>query len=68
MAMSGNTKSRAYQICTNCVMDTTDPGIVFDERGMCDQCNGFYQKVLPNWHTDERGRRALDAIVERINR
>lgn len=24
---------RKYQICTNCVMDTTDPEITFDETG-----------------------------------
>ena len=28
----------------------------------------FYENVLPNWHTDERGRRELERIVERIKR
>lgn len=50
---------RPYQICTNCVMDTTDAKITFDSRGVCDHCNTFYKKVLPNWHTDERGEREL---------
>jgi len=57
---------RKYQVCTNCVMDTTDPGITFDDRGVCDQCNAFYQHVIPNWHTDERGWQALQAIVAKI--
>ena len=26
---------RNYQICSNCVMDTTDSEISFDERGFC---------------------------------
>ena len=55
-----------YQICTNCVMDTTDSVITFDEDGVCDHCNGFYRDILPNWHTDEAGRQALQKIVEKI--
>lgn len=47
-------------------MDTSDSRIAFDEEGVCDHCNTFRQHVLPNWHTDERGRRTLDAICRRI--
>ncbi|MBV9551134.1 MAG: N-acetyl sugar amidotransferase [Alphaproteobacteria bacterium] len=57
---------RPYQLCTNCVMDTTDSKIVFDEKGVCDHCNTFYRDVLPNWHTGERGQKELDALVARI--
>ncbi len=57
---------RHYQICTNCVMDTSDSRIVFDDRGVCDHCIDFYQNVLPNWHTDERGRQALENTVVKI--
>ncbi len=55
-----------YQICANCVMDTSDSKIVFDEKGVCDHCNTFYRHTLPNWHTDERGRQALQVLVEKI--
>lgn len=58
--------SRFYQICTNCVMDTSDTRIVFDEHGVCDHCNDFYKNVLPNWHTDERGKSELLKIVDKI--
>lgn len=47
-------------------MDTTDSKIVFDEKGVCDHCNTFYHHTLPNWHTDERGRQALQALVDQI--
>lgn len=57
-----------YQICTNCVMDTTDSKISFNEKGICDHCIDFYKNVLPKWHTDERGRVELEVIVERIKR
>lgn len=57
---------RQYQICTNCVMDTTDSKISFDESGVCDHCSDFYKHILPNWHTDEKGRIELQKIVEKI--
>ncbi len=59
---------REYQICTNCIMDTSDSKIVFDSHGVCDHCNSFYNEVKPNWHTDERGKQELDRIVEKIKR
>lgn len=59
-------KDRAYQVCTNCVMDTTDSAITFDENGFCDHCRDFEQNVKPNWHTDERGREQLVAIIEKV--
>ncbi|PKN70942.1 MAG: LPS biosynthesis protein [Deltaproteobacteria bacterium HGW-Deltaproteobacteria-12] len=55
-----------YQMCSNCIMDTTDPDITFDERGWCDYCRNYYENILPNWHTDERGAKYLDAVVRKI--
>lgn len=57
---------RQIQICTNCVMDTTDSKIVFDEKGVCDHCNTYYKDILPNWHTDERGNKKLTEIINKI--
>lgn len=37
---------RPYQICTNCVMDTSDSKIVFNEKGMCDFCVDFYENII----------------------
>jgi len=59
-------KKREYQVCTNCVMDTTDSKIQFDSRGYCDHCNNFYNNILPNWHPDEKGAHELEMIVEKI--
>ena len=55
-----------HMICSNCVMDTTDSQISFDEHGVCDHCNTFHSKVKPNWHTGERGRSELRMLVEKI--
>ncbi|MCS0807435.1 N-acetyl sugar amidotransferase [Massilia agilis] len=63
-----NQKSRPYAICSNCIMDTSDSKIVFDERGWCDYCNNYHAKIVPNWHPDERGAKELEAMVARIKR
>lgn len=49
-------------------MDTSDRGISFDAAGVCDHCRNFYQNILPNWHTDERGWQALQKIANKIRR
>lgn len=38
---------RPYQICTRCVMDTSDPLVTFDELGQCNLCTNFLEKRLP---------------------
>lgn len=63
---TGTPGSREYQICANCVMDTSDSLIQFDERGFCDHCNNFYDNIRPNWHPDDTGARELHKIVEQI--
>lgn len=49
-------------------MDTSDSKIIFDEKGVCDHCNDFYVNVKPNWHTDEKGRAEMEAVVEKIKK
>lgn len=55
-----------YQICTRCIMDTSDPHIEFDAAGVCNHCRNFDQNLRLHWHPDESGRRMLDSIVARI--
>jgi N-acetyl sugar amidotransferase len=55
-----------YQICANCIMDTSDPSITFDERGWCTYCNNYEQNIMPNWRTDERGEAELLKVADKI--
>ena len=57
-----------YQICSNCIMDTTDPDITFDERGWCDYCRNYYENILPNWHPDDQGEKELGKTAEKIRK
>ena len=34
-----------YQMCSYCVMDTSDPEIEFDENGVCNHCKGAKEKL-----------------------
>ena len=42
--------NRKYQICTNCVMDTTDEDIEFDEHGVCMRCNEYKERIETEWN------------------
>ena len=55
-----------YKICSNCVMDTSDPSIQFDDNGVCEYCRNFNSEIKPNWHTGDRGVAELAAIAENI--
>lgn len=58
----------SYQICSNCVMDTSDSRIVFDAHGVCDHCNGFKTHVLPDWQPNEVGKAKFRKVVDEIRR
>ena len=59
---------RDYQICTNCIMDTTDSSITFDEKGVCEYCQNYYNNILPNWHTDARGEQEIMKVMDKIKK
>lgn len=59
-------KHEIVKICSNCVMDTSDSKIEFDELGVCDHCNTFFNKTKPNWFNGERGQQELLRLVEKI--
>ena len=57
-----------YRVCSNCVMDTSDSRIVFDEKGVCDHCRNFYENIKPNWDTGDAGQSKLNELLARIKR
>ncbi|WP_256582038.1 MULTISPECIES: N-acetyl sugar amidotransferase [Pseudomonas] len=58
----------SYKICTRCIMDTSDPNIRFDDRGVCEYCQNFDDQILPNWHTDQRGEAELQRLAQLIKK
>lgn len=55
-----------YQICTQTIMDTSDPNIIFNEKGESDYYINFVNNIQPNWITDERGLEHLMRIAQKI--
>jgi len=39
-------QQRPYEICTRCVMDTSDPFIRFNAQGCCNHCTDFLERRL----------------------
>ncbi|MGD9601764.1 MAG: N-acetyl sugar amidotransferase [Gammaproteobacteria bacterium] len=59
-------RERPYRMCTRCVMDTTDPLIEFDEKGVCNHCHYFENNVKPNWFPDDEGAVRLQKMLEEV--
>lgn len=57
---------RAYQVCTRCVMDTTDPEIEFDEQGVCSHCRNFDTNVKPAWPSVDGDPVKLEAMIQAV--
>lgn len=58
---------REYKICNRCVMDTTDPDIVFDENGFCNHCTNAIKKLNEIYFIDPSvKKKRLDEIVNKI--
>jgi len=57
-----------YQICTNCIMDTSDINISFDDQGVCDNCHSFYEVIKPVWIPDERGTKYLNNEFSKVKK
>lgn len=56
----------AYQVCTRCVMDTSDPEISFDGNGVCNHCLEFDRIAGTEWLPGEAGKPHLDALLAEI--
>ena len=48
-----------YQVCSNCIMDTTDEEITFDDDGVCNHCIEFDTIASKGWYPNEEGERSL---------
>jgi N-acetyl sugar amidotransferase len=57
---------RPYQICTHCVMDTTDEQIQFNADGVCNHCVDFEMLQKPQILKGNDGKLALDAFVAQM--
>lgn len=50
-----------YQVCTRCIMDISDPEIVFDSQGVCNHCRDFDEQKIYLFDEDK-----LQSVAKRI--
>ena len=59
---------RRYQQCVRCVMDTTDPEIKFDDKGICNHCSEFLITREEVKSMRKSGPEHLEEILRKIKR
>ncbi|NTU89607.1 MAG: N-acetyl sugar amidotransferase, partial [Actinobacteria bacterium] len=52
-----------YQICTRCIMDTSDPDITFDENGVCNHCHAYDRLVEADGYKPGTSEKQLEDLV-----
>ncbi len=57
---------RKYQICTKCVMDTTDKEITFDNNGVCNHCTEYAERKKKLITDPIKREKALEDIISKI--
>ena len=59
---------RPYQVCTCCVMDTSDEDITFDENGVCVRGKEYQERILPEWNYGRGHEAELHALITAIQK
>lgn len=57
-----------YQICNQCVMDTSDPDIFFDNEGNCNHCNDFISNRAKHKFNPSQSPKKLKELIAKIKK
>lgn len=60
--------NKDYKICSNCIMDTSDKHIIFNDDDECDYCQNFKSTILPEWNYGKENTDYLLSIAEKIKK
>ncbi|MDP1853058.1 MAG: N-acetyl sugar amidotransferase [Candidatus Omnitrophota bacterium] len=55
------------RVCSRCIMDTTAPGIVFDEKGECGFCK-LHDKLEKLYPLNEDGEKILNRLIVKLKK
>ncbi len=64
--MNNYHSNEEYRICSNCVMDTSDTNIKFNNDGICDHCLNYKDKILPKWKLQVENENELKSLSKKI--
>ena len=57
-----------YKICKKLVLDTTYPGIKFDQNGISEQYWDYHKNVKNNWKVNKEGFNEFERIINKIKK
>lgn len=60
--------NKNYTICSNCIMDTSDPTLTFDKNEHCHFCQNFKFNIKPNWYPNEIGIKKIQPLIKKIKK
>ena len=59
-------ENKEYKICNSCIMDTSDPNIYFNDKGVCNYCLNFRENIVPTWNYGENRELVFNKKIEKI--
>lgn len=57
-----------YKVCVRCVMDTSDPEIIFNSEGVCNHCTKFDEETSKRWFPNSEGKKQLKKIFDQVKK
>lgn len=57
--------SKKFQICTKCVLDSSELSITFNEKGICSFCNDLAQRITER---REISKEAFDLVIKQVRK
>lgn len=61
-------EDKKIQVCKNCIMDSTDETIIFDENGVCDYCKNYTENIVPIWRNSEQDEVNILPVLDKIKK
>jgi N-acetyl sugar amidotransferase len=62
--MNSNKSTSEFQRCVTCVMDSSDPDIFFNEKGVCSHCLAYPKRKAAFVPDEHQGKALLDKMVQ----
>lgn len=63
-----NNDGKQHRTCANCVMDTTDALLTFDEEGVCPRCNEYKRRIVKEWNHGKGHEQELEKLLNEIKK
>lgn len=54
------------EVCLKCLMDTTDPDIVFDNKGICNHCHRYDQLLEKRTYSGNEAKERYNQLIKKI--